>query len=47
MNGSAGRGGLITVTYDPAAKAYLEKVKVSAANGPKPVWVEGSVAALW
>lgn len=47
MSGSPGRGGLITVTYDPAAKPYLIKVRLSAQSGPKPVLQEEPVAALW
>lgn len=47
LNGWPGRGGLITLTYDPAAKPYLGTIKLSAANGPTPVWVEGTVTALW
>lgn len=47
MNGPDGRGGLITVTYDPAAKPYLAKIHLSAQNGPKPVFQEQTVAALW
>jgi hypothetical protein len=46
-SGYPGRGGLITVTYDPSAKPYLTKLRLSAQNGPKPVLQEAPVAALW
>jgi hypothetical protein len=46
-NGSPGRGGLITVTYDLAAKAYLGDIHLSSQNGPKPVFKEEAVAPLW
>ena len=46
-DGLEGRGGLITVTYDPQAKPYLSALHVSSRNGPKPVFREGAVAALW
>lgn len=47
FDGSAGRGGLITVTYDPQVKQYLSLIHLSSANGPKPVFAEETVAALW
>ncbi|HUO13670.1 MAG TPA: hypothetical protein VMX38_01690 [Verrucomicrobiae bacterium] len=47
LSGSDGRGGLITVTYDPAVKPYLDKIHLSAQNGPKPVFDQQTVAALW
>ena len=47
FDGSQGRGGLITVTYDPQAKAYLHVVHLSSQNGPRPVFREDTVAALW
>ena len=45
--GSPGKGGLITVTYDPAVKSYLGAIHLSSENGPKPVFQAGSVASLW
>ena len=45
--GSDGRGGLITVTYDPLAKPYLGVIHLSNSNGPRPVFVEQPVSALW
>jgi len=46
-SGSQGRGGLITVIYDPQAKPYLGIIHLSSQNGPKPVFKEESLAALW
>lgn len=46
-DGSHGSGGLITVTYDPQAKAYLNALHVSSQYGPNPVFREETVAALW
>lgn len=45
--GSDGRGGLITVTYDSAAKRYLSVIHLSSRNGPSPVFRETQVAPLW
>lgn len=45
--GPQGRGGLITVTYDPQVKPYLGTIHASSQNGPKPVFQEGVVSALW
>jgi hypothetical protein len=46
-DGSFGRGGSITVTYDPQAKPYLLAIRLSNSNGPKPVFMEAPVAPLW
>jgi hypothetical protein len=46
-DGSPGRGGSITVTYDPQAKPYLAALRLSNQGGPKPVFLEKSVAAIW
>ena len=46
-NGPAGKGGLITVTYDGQAKGFLGAIKVSSWNGPRPVFQDGTVPALW
>jgi len=46
-DGSAGRGGSITVTYDPQAKPYLGTIHLSSWNGPKPVFREETMAAIW
>jgi hypothetical protein len=46
-DGSHGAGGLITITYDPQVKPYLNILHFSAQYGPAPVFKEESVAALW
>lgn len=46
-DGSAGSGGLITVTYDPEVGQYMNVIHLSSWNGPKPVFQEEPVAALW
>jgi hypothetical protein len=47
FRGPDGNGGQITLTYDPAAKAYLNAIKLSSRNGPPPVLRESPVAPLW
>ncbi len=47
LSGSRGRGGPITVTYDPQAKSYLGILHLSSQNGPVPVYKEEAVPALW
>jgi len=47
FDGAAGRGGLITVTYDPKASQYISVIHFSSANGPRPVMQEQEVAKLW
>ena len=47
FDGSPGRGGLITVAYDSEVKQYLSVIHLSSTNGPKPVFKEEAVAALW
>jgi hypothetical protein len=46
-DGPPGRGGSITVTYDPQAQPFLGLIHLSNSNGPKPVFKEESVAPLW
>jgi hypothetical protein len=46
-SGSQGRGGSITVTYDPQAKPFLGTIHLSYQNGPPPVFREEPVDALW
>ncbi len=46
-DGPPGRGGLITVTYDPQFKPYLTNLIFSSQYGPKPVLQEALVAPLW
>ncbi len=47
FDGSTGRGGSITVTYDPQARPFLGAIHLSNQNGPAPVYKEDPVAALW
>ena len=47
FDGPAGRGGSITVTYDPQAKPFLAVIHLSNRGGPAPVFKEEPVAALW
>jgi hypothetical protein len=46
-DGPQGRGGLITVTYDPQTKPHLNVIHLSSQNGPSAVFREDTVAALW
>jgi hypothetical protein len=46
-DGPQGRGGSITVTYDPQAKPFLGTIHLSNKNGPPPVFREEPVAPLW
>jgi len=47
FDGPQGRGGSISVTYDPQAKPYLNLIHLSNRNGPAPVFKEQPVAPLW
>jgi hypothetical protein len=47
FNGSPGKGGSITVTYDPQAKPFLSAIHLTNKGGPSPVFKEESVAPLW
>jgi hypothetical protein len=47
FDGSPGRGGSITITYDPQAKPYLTSIHLSNKGGPPPVFKEEPVAPLW
>jgi len=47
FDGSPGRGGSITVTYDPQARPFLATIHLSNQGGPKPVFNEEAVAPLW
>jgi hypothetical protein len=47
FDGSPGRGGSITVTYDPQAKPFLTAIRLSNHGGPPPVFQEEPVAPLW
>jgi hypothetical protein len=46
-DGPQGKGGLITVTYDPQVQPYMGLIHLSSQNGPKPVINEAPVAPLW
>ena len=45
-DGSQGRGGEITVTYDPQAKPYLGVIRLSSVDGPPALYKEETVAPL-
>ncbi len=47
FDGPPGRGGNITVTYDPQAKPFLATIRLSNKGGPPPVFIEQPVAPLW
>jgi len=47
FDGPPGRGGKITVTYDPQAKPYLEALHLSNREGPASEYREEPVAPLW
>jgi len=46
-DGPMGRGGSITVAYDPASKPYLNILHLSSHNGHSPTLREQPVAPLW
>jgi len=46
-DGPMGKGGLITVRYDPTVTPYLKLIHVSSRNGPAPLYHQESVAAVW
>jgi hypothetical protein len=47
FDGSPGKGGSITVTYDPQVKPFLGTIRLSNRGGPPPVFKEEPVGALW
>jgi hypothetical protein len=47
FDGPPGKGGSITVTYDPQAKPYMTAIRLSNKGGPAPVFQEEPVAPLW
>lgn len=47
LDGSPGRGGSITVTYDPQVRPFLGVILLNNPGGPYPVFREQPVAALW
>lgn len=46
-DGAKGRGGYITVVYDPRAGPFLDAIHLYNNHGPPPVYSEESVAPLW
>jgi hypothetical protein len=46
-DGSQGKGGLITVTYDPQVRPFLGALHLSSRNGPAPLYKEAPVNPLW
>ncbi|MGA2435471.1 MAG: hypothetical protein ABSG25_09310 [Bryobacteraceae bacterium] len=46
-DGPPGRGGSITVTYDPQVQPFLRAIPLSNMGGPRPVFKEEPVAPLW
>lgn len=48
FDGCPGKGGSITVTYDPQAKPFLNAaIHLSNRGGPTPVFIEAPVPPLW
>jgi|SRR3984957_212845 len=47
FDGPPGKGGSITVTYDPQVKPYLAVIHPSNKGGPTPVFKEEPVPPLW
>ncbi len=47
FDASPGRGGSITVTYDPQTKPFLTVIHLFNPGGPTPVYLEEPVAPLW
>jgi hypothetical protein len=47
FDGSPGKGGSITVTYDPQVKPFLAAIHLSNKGGPPPIFKEEPVAPLW
>ncbi len=47
FDGSPGRGGTITVTYDPQVKPFLAEIHLSNVGGPPATFKEEPVAPLW
>jgi hypothetical protein len=46
-DGANGKGGSIRVAYDPQAKPFLDAIRLSNWNGPKPTFDEEPVAPMW
>jgi len=46
-DGPQGKGGLITVTYDPQVRPFLSALHLSSRNGPVPLYKEAPVSPIW
>lgn len=46
-DGPQGKGGLITVTYDPQVRSLLGVLHLSSRNGPAPLYKEAPVSPIW
>jgi hypothetical protein len=47
FDGPQGKGGLITVTYDPRVRLSLSVLHLSSRNGPAPLYKEAPVSPIW
>ncbi|MGD0365966.1 MAG: hypothetical protein ABSA94_00795 [Acidobacteriaceae bacterium] len=47
FSGPDGRGGSITVLYDPQVKPFLSTIVLSNQGGPKPIFQEQPIPPLW
>ena len=47
FDGPQGKGGLITVTYDPQVRPFLGALHLSSKNGPAALYKEAPVSPLW
>jgi hypothetical protein len=47
FDGPQGKGGLITVTYDPRVRPSLSVLHLSSRNGPAPLYKEAPVSPIW
>ncbi len=47
FDGPQGKGGLITVTYDPQVRPFLGALHLSSRNGPAPIYKEAPVSPIW
>jgi hypothetical protein len=46
-DGPQGKGGLITVIYDPRVRPFLSVLHLSSRNGPAPLYREAPIASAW
>jgi hypothetical protein len=47
FDGPQGKGGLITVSYDPQVRSFLSVLHLSSRNGPAPLYKEALVSPIW